>query len=291
MCVQLYSPTHWDRCPASQSTGLHPVGRGGPRLFRGPRYRRASLGSLGRPQQVITQCQAQSLHRWCRMCCRQGWEGTPKACWTSTYFPFTTPAKSSFPFVYSSPFPISFSTLPPLLNPHSLFPFLFVTLSLFASSILELLWFRSLSFPSSILRAPAILQPTTVSYWFIDCCLPVGERPQSPSALPCMDLSSLSHPFFSRSPSSPSPSPHQCSSSETRIRESRGVQFTQRSWTHPLLHSFLLSLPPFPSLTLTSLSPPFSAVLLSSDHFVGRIFALMLLQTSINAALSIKKYI
>lgn len=47
---------------SSQSTRVHPAGRRGLRLSPGPRYSRASLGSLGRPQQGTSQCQAQSLH-------------------------------------------------------------------------------------------------------------------------------------------------------------------------------------------------------------------------------------
>lgn len=180
---------------------------------------------------------------------------------------------------------------PPLLNLCS-FPPSLPPLPLFAPSILELLWFRSLSFPSSILPAPAVLQPTTVSYWFIDCCLPVGERPQSPSLPPlspawiCL---SFSPSFFSlpRSPSlslalslplslsSPSPSPRRCSSSETWIRESRGVQFTRRNQIHllPCARFFFLSLLLLFHLDL-SLSSIFSGpfcVLLLSAHHVGYI--------------------
>lgn len=182
---------------SSQSVSrLHPAGGGGPRLSPGPRYSRASLGSLGRAQRGLAQCQALSLHHWCRMCCRQAGRGPQNACWTSTHLPLTTPAKITFSCSFSQRLHL-YWTLPP--------SFLF-SLPLLAPSILELLWFRSLSFPSSILPAPAVLQPTTVSYWFIDCCLPVGERPQSPSLpllLPCMDLFSLSTPFFS--PLSPQP--------------------------------------------------------------------------------------
>lgn len=50
---------------SSHSTRLHPAGRGGLRLSPGPRYSRASLGSLGRPQRGIAQCQALWLHYWC----------------------------------------------------------------------------------------------------------------------------------------------------------------------------------------------------------------------------------
>ena len=184
---------------SSQSTRLQTAGRGGLRLSPGPRYSRASLGSLDRPQRGTAQCQAQSLHHWCRMCFRQDGEGTPESLPDlHPVSPHSSCSKPPFPPRTPPPLsPAPFSVPPPLLNPPSLPPsFLLHSHPLLASSILELLWFRSLSFPSSILPAPAVLQPTTVSYWFIDCCLPVGERPQSPSALPCMDLSSLSPPFF-----------------------------------------------------------------------------------------------
>lgn len=224
MCVQLYSPALWDRCPASQpasqpassqarsqSTRLHPAGRGGLQLSLDPRYSRASLGSLGRPQRGITQCQ--TLTAPLTLEAGRGGEGKgggvqkpvgPPPILTlttpvKTTFPPCTPALSLHPSQHFHPYwtpPSSFSSSSPFLS--ALHP----SWSSFDSGL-------SLSLPSSILPAPAVLQPTTVSYWFIDCCLPVGERPQPPS-LPLLSPAWIclpfSPPFFSLHALSISPS-------------------------------------------------------------------------------------
>lgn len=229
---------------SSQSTRLHPAGRGGLRLSPSPRYSRASLGSLGRPQWGIAQCQALSLHHW--MCWGQDGEGTPNACSTSSHFPLTVPAKTTFLprtsplFLHPSQRLHLYWTLhPPPPPPPRLLPSFPRSIHL-GATLIQVSLFSILHPPS-----PAVLQPTTVSYWFIDCCLPVGERPQSPS-LPLLSPAWICLPFpllSSPSLSSLSLSPHRCSSSETWIRESRGVQFNRRNRIHLPLRLFLLSLP------------------------------------------------
>lgn len=200
---------------SSQSTRLHPAGRGGLRLPLSPRYSRASLGSLGRPQRGIAQCQAQSLQHWCRMCCRQDWEGTPKACWTSTHFPFTTPANTTFPprtppLFLQAPLHLHLYWTPAPSLPLFLPPSLLFSLSFLAPSILELLWFGSLSFPSS-LPQPFSSQPQFPIDLLIAVCLWESGHslPLLSPAWICLPFPLLSSPSLSLFTLSISPSMQQ----------------------------------------------------------------------------------
>lgn len=62
---------------SSHSTRLRPAGRGSLWLSLDPRYGRASLGSLGRPQQGTVQCQA--LTAPLTLGGEAGWGGEPKS--------------------------------------------------------------------------------------------------------------------------------------------------------------------------------------------------------------------
>lgn len=94
---------------SSQSSRHSPSGQRGPHgLFHprplGPWYWRASLGSLGADRSGASrrQCQAQSLHGWCRLCSRAG-QGEEEGTLNSS--PFSShcyTVKSTFPFFSAS---------------------------------------------------------------------------------------------------------------------------------------------------------------------------------------------
>ena len=95
---------------ASQSTGLHPAGRGGPRLFLGLRYSRASLGSLGKTTAGYHTVPSPITAPLMQDVLQAELGGDPqKPAGLPPPFPLQLPLNPAFPLVHSSPF----SCIPP----------------------------------------------------------------------------------------------------------------------------------------------------------------------------------
>lgn len=277
---------------SSQSTRLHPAGRRGLRLSPSPRYSRASLGSLGRPQRGIAQCQALSLHHWCRMCWRQDGEGTPKACLTSTHFALTAPAKTTFspstppffqhppqrlhPYWTLAPLPSSFPPPPPVLpsSPRSIH---------LGATLIQVSLF-SILHPPSPSRSPAN-HSFLLIYWLLSACGRAAAVSLSPSALPCMDLSSLSPSFILPLSLHPLHLPIDAVALKHELEKAGESNLPgEIRFTFSYAHFFFLSLAIFPLyLSFSSIFWGLCCALLLSVHHVCWIFTLTLLQMSINA--------
>lgn len=154
------------------------------------------------------------------MCCGQDGEGTPKACWTSTHFPLTAPAKTTFPPRTPPLFLHPSRTPPPLLNPPSLPPPPLLPSSprsIHLGATLIQVSLLSILHPPSSQPQPFSSQPQFPIDLLIAVCLWESGR-SLPLSL-CSPLHGFVFPFPSfllpLSLSSPSPSPHRCSSSET----------------------------------------------------------------------------